>query len=177
VGWVLRGDEAVRIQGLGDAAFAERAAEYDQMGRLLREAVSRGNFTAVEVESALVARGITVPRKDTEDYRRGLRCGLALRCPPRQHPVCAQDDRHHGREEVFHSFRHSSKNACRAGIPEEVHDALTGHSGGGVGRTYGGLSYPLKPLADAMRTLRYPGLDLTGVKKAELVGGEPGRRC
>jgi hypothetical protein len=32
-----------------------------------------------------------------------------------------------------------------------------------VGRTYGGLSYPLKPLAGAMRTLRYPGLDLVGV--------------
>ena len=34
------------------------------------------------------------------------------------------------------------------------------------GRTYGGQSYPLKPLADAMKTSRYPGLDLAGVKRA-----------
>jgi hypothetical protein len=60
------------MQGLSDAAFADRAAEYEQIERLLREAVSRGNFTTVEVEGALVARGITVPRKDTEDYRRLL---------------------------------------------------------------------------------------------------------
>lgn len=45
---------------------------------------------------------------------------------------------------VFHSFRHTFKDAGRAcHIPEEVHDALTGHSGGGVGRSYGGLHYPL----------------------------------
>jgi hypothetical protein len=61
-GEILRGDEAIRMQGLTDAAFADRAAEYEQMERLLREAVSRGNFTTVEVEGALVARGITVPR-------------------------------------------------------------------------------------------------------------------
>ena len=48
---------------------------------------------------------------------------------------------------VLHSFRHTFKDACRAcHIPEEVHDALTGHSGSGVGRTYGALHYPLAPL-------------------------------
>jgi hypothetical protein len=52
---------------------------------------------------------------------------------------------------VFHSFRHAFKDACRAcGIHEEISDALTGHSGGGVGRTYGG-QYPLKPLAKAIK--------------------------
>ena len=33
---------------------------------------------------------------------------------------------------VFHSFRHTFKRMARdAGIPEEVHDAITGHAGGG----------------------------------------------
>ncbi|WP_422232290.1 hypothetical protein [Methylorubrum rhodinum] len=39
---------------------------------------------------------------------------------------------------TFHSFRHTFKRACReAGLSEEVHNALTGHAGGGVGRRYG----------------------------------------
>jgi integrase len=39
---------------------------------------------------------------------------------------------------TFHSFRHTFKRACReAEISEEIHHALTGHSGGGVGRAYG----------------------------------------
>ena len=42
---------------------------------------------------------------------------------------------------VFHSFRHTFKRMCRdGGLTEELHDALTGHSGGGVGRSYGGGS-------------------------------------
>jgi integrase len=42
------------------------------------------------------------------------------------------------RAKTFHSFRHTFKRACReAGISEEIHNALTGHSGGGVGRSYG----------------------------------------
>jgi integrase len=67
---------------------------------------------------------------------------------------------------VFHSFRHTFKNAARrCGIPEDIHDALTGHSsGGGVGRMYGG-AYPLRPLGAAMKKLRYPGLRLVDLKK------------
>jgi integrase len=39
---------------------------------------------------------------------------------------------------TFHSFRHSFARACReVGMSEQVHHALTGHSGGGVGRRYG----------------------------------------
>ena len=39
---------------------------------------------------------------------------------------------------TFHSFRHTFKRACReAGLSEEVHNALTDHAGGGVGRSYG----------------------------------------
>lgn len=42
------------------------------------------------------------------------------------------------RAKTFHSFRHTFKRACReAGLSEEVHNALTGHAGGGVGRRYG----------------------------------------
>ena len=59
---------------------------------------------------------------------------------------------------VFHSFRHGYKDACRAaGIVEEVHDALTGHAGGGTGRTYGN-GVPVSVLADAVAKIGYPGL-------------------
>lgn len=52
---------------------------------------------------------------------------------------------------VFHSFRHTFKDMCRlAGIDEAVHDVLTGHSSSSVSRNYGGLSYPLGPLVDAI---------------------------
>jgi integrase len=64
------------------------------------------------------------------------------------------------RRKVFHSFRHTFKDACRAaGIEEAIHDALTGHSGGGVGRTYG-IGYPLSVLAGAIKKIRYPGVVL-----------------
>ncbi|MFL9976050.1 DUF6538 domain-containing protein [Paraburkholderia graminis] len=62
----------------------------------------------------------------------------------------------------FHSFRHNFKDTCRARkITEEVHDALTGHASGKVSRkVYGGLSYPLAPLVDAMARYRVQGLTL-----------------
>ena len=54
----------------------------------------------------------------------------------------------------FHSFRHTFKEACRrAVVAEEVHDALTGHSGGGVGRTYGAV--PLEAMAEAIEKVEY----------------------
>jgi integrase len=50
---------------------------------------------------------------------------------------------------VFHSFKHTFKSACRrAGVEEELHDALTGHVSGAVGRAYG--DYPLGPLKAAV---------------------------
>ena len=56
---------------------------------------------------------------------------------------------------VFHSFRHTFKQMARdAGLPEEVHDALTGHVGGGVGRSYGGIG--LKRLAAAVDAIQMP---------------------
>ena len=45
---------------------------------------------------------------------------------------------------------------CRdAGIGEELHDALTGHSGGEVGRSYGG-GFGLKALAEAIAKIPVP---------------------
>lgn len=52
---------------------------------------------------------------------------------------------------VFHSFRHTFKDACRAaGIPVDIHDALTGHARSSVGDGYG-LGYPPEPWRFQMR--------------------------
>lgn len=65
------------------------------------------------------------------------------------------------KRKVFHSLRHTFKDACRAaGIEEAVYDALQGHRGSSVGRTYG-LGYPLPVLAEAMASVRYEGLNLS----------------
>jgi integrase len=59
---------------------------------------------------------------------------------------------------VFHSFRHTFKRMARdAGLSEEMHDALTGHTGGGVGRSYGG-GFGLKVLAEAVWRLEVPAV-------------------
>jgi integrase len=68
------------------------------------------------------------------------------------------------RKKTFHSFRHSFKEACRnAEVGEEIHDALTGHSGGGVGRTYGGV--PLRVKDREIAKVSYLGLDLSRVQR------------
>jgi integrase len=69
---------------------------------------------------------------------------------------------------VFHSFRHGFKDAARAAhVSEELHDALTGHIGSSVGRTYGAKHmvrrFGLETLADAVNKVKYPGLDLSNV--------------
>ncbi|HEY9199653.1 MAG TPA: DUF6538 domain-containing protein [Gammaproteobacteria bacterium] len=56
---------------------------------------------------------------------------------------------------VFHSFRHTFKTLCReAELSEELHDALTGHVGQTVGRTYGHM--PLSALVKAVARIRFP---------------------
>lgn len=68
---------------------------------------------------------------------------------------------------VFHSFRHTFKDACRrAGIDEAVHDALTGHTTSSVGRRYGNEQYPLAPLFEAMQRYRPPAVDLSHLTKS-----------
>lgn len=64
-------------------------------------------------------------------------------------------------KKTFHSFRHTFKDACRAArIPEEVHDALTGHITSSIGRGYGS-GFPLTVLGDYMNSIAYDGLDLS----------------
>lgn len=63
---------------------------------------------------------------------------------------------------VFHSFRHTFKDACRkVGIEEAVHDALTGHSHASAGRSYGNDQYPLEPLFEAIARYEIADLDLS----------------
>jgi integrase len=73
---------------------------------------------------------------------------------------------------VFHSFRHTFKRMTRdAGLPEEIHDALTGHAGNGsVGRTYG-RGFSIKPLIDAMDKVSSP-MDLSGLNWAPIYPNE-----
>jgi len=68
----------------------------------------------------------------------------------------------------FHCFRATFKDICRlARVPEDVHDALTGHTGEGrqVSRGYGSRQYPEPPLFDAMRAIAVPDLNLGHLAK------------
>jgi len=67
------------------------------------------------------------------------------------------------KRKTFHSFRHGFKDAARAAVSEEHHDAITGHANGSVGRTYG-LGVPLAALAQSMAKVKYPGLDLSNLR-------------
>lgn len=70
------------------------------------------------------------------------------------------------KRKVFHSLRHSFKHFCReSGLSEDVHDALTGHSNGSVGRDYAFRHFPISRLAEAMRQFRIRGLDLSVLHK------------
>ena len=61
---------------------------------------------------------------------------------------------------AWNSLRHGFKDACRrAGLSEEVHDALTGHKNGSVGRTYG-LGVALKVLVESIANVGYTGLNI-----------------
>lgn len=54
-----------------------------------------------------------------------------------------------------HGFRHTFKTLCRAAsIPEDIHDAMTGHSSGAVSRDYG--SMPLTTMSNELK--KYPAL-------------------
>ncbi|WP_198005558.1 DUF6538 domain-containing protein [Thioalkalivibrio thiocyanodenitrificans] len=65
------------------------------------------------------------------------------------------------RRKVFHSFRHTFRDACReAGLDEEISDALMGHANSQkMGRRYGS-SFSLRRLNEAIGTIKYPGLDV-----------------
>jgi len=59
---------------------------------------------------------------------------------------------------VFHSTRHSFADALRrAGVPEDIRDALLGHSSGGkIGRRYG-TGHSLRALKEAINRVNYSG--------------------
>ncbi|KTT37010.1 integrase [Pseudomonas oryzihabitans] len=63
-----------------------------------------------------------------------------------------------------HGFRHTFKTLSRqVGIPEDVHDAITGHSDGSVSREYGGM--PLsRMLEELQRYPSAPGLLVPGTR-------------
>jgi integrase len=73
---------------------------------------------------------------------------------------------------VFHSFRHTFKDALRAaGTSEELSDAITGHSNRSVGRSYGAKGsnailrrFGLSRLVEAVEHVSYSALDLSGLK-------------
>lgn len=65
------------------------------------------------------------------------------------------------RSKVFHSFRHTFKTRARAaGVPENIHDAMTGHSRSGVGSTYGERE-PVHMLADWLEKLDFSVISMT----------------
>lgn len=65
---------------------------------------------------------------------------------------------------VFHSLRHGFKDACReAEIPEDMHDALTGHSKGTASRGYG-AGHKLHVLNKYLQCIRFDGLEIKELK-------------
>lgn len=69
---------------------------------------------------------------------------------------------------VFHSFRHTFKDACReAGIERDVHDKLTGHADSSVSASYGS-GFSLARLNEEMQKIRYAG-DLSHLYNADEV--------
>ena len=69
-------------------------------------------------------------------------------------------------DRVFHSLRHTFKDALRkAGVSEDINDALLGQAGGGVGRGYGAKDmerrFGLERLSETVEKVRYVGLDLS----------------
>lgn len=78
------------------------------------------------------------------------------------------------RRKVFHSFRHTFKDACRRiGIDESVHDALTGHTSPHAGRRYGNEQYPLEPLFAAIGKFEIQGLDLSHLHSSSISSWSP----
>jgi integrase len=76
---------------------------------------------------------------------------------------------------VFHSFRHTFKDALRAaGVPEDLNDALAGQKNSSVGRSYGAKQksgakdivrrFGMPRLRDAVHGVKYEGLKLSKVK-------------
>lgn len=140
--WVIRLTDSGENQGLKNAASARRVPLHAELIRLkfVEFAKTRNGKTRLFFEL----------RPDTKGVETGLWSkwfGRWLR------ETCKVDDP----RIVFHSFRHTFKDLCRAAeIEEAIHDALTGHSGNPIARSYGSDQYPLRPLVQAIQKLRLP---------------------
>jgi integrase len=78
----------------------------------------------------------------------------------------------------LHSLRHCFTDALRAaGVPEDLNDALTGHSNHSVGRSYGARArhpsqrhkviverYGMQRLVEAISAVQFPTIDLEAVR-------------
>jgi integrase len=89
------------------------------------------------------------------------------------HSVGITDD-----SKVFHSFRHTFKDALRAAsVPEDLNDALAGQKNSSVGRSYGAKQksgakdmvrrFGMSRLRDAVYGVKYEGLKLSKVKHVQ----------
>lgn len=141
--WVIRLTDAGEEQGLKNASSVRRVPLHAELLRL--------GFVEFATARKGKARLFYELRPDTKGVETGLWSkwfGRWLR------KTCGVTDE----RIVFHSFRHTFKDLCRdAGIPEDVHDALTGHSGSnGIARAYGSDRYPLRPLVQAIQKVCLP---------------------
>jgi integrase len=82
------------------------------------------------------------------------------------------------RRKVFHSFRHTFKDALRAAdVGEDLNDALLGQKNSSVGRSYGAKQksgakdivrrFGMSRLRDAVYGVKYEGLKLSKVKHVQ----------
>lgn len=80
---------------------------------------------------------------------------------------------------VFHSFRHTFKDACReAEVPREVRNALMGHSTIGVDEEYG-EGYSLRVLNEAIQKVDYNRLNINPWRRSsvsDITSAQRGRR-
>jgi integrase len=141
--WVIRLTDAGEGQGVKNASSVRRVPLHAELIRL--------GFVAFAQARQGKPRIFFELRPDTKGVETGLWSkwfGRWLR------GTCKVADE----RIVFHSFRHTFKDLCRdAEIAEDVHDALTGHSGANsIGRSYGSDKYRLRPLVLAMQRFRLP---------------------
>jgi len=140
--WVLRITDEGEGQALKNAGSARRIPLHDELIRL--------GFIQFVESCQGKSRIFYQLKKDSRDRETGNWSkwfGRWLR------QTCQVSDE----RMVFHSFRHTLKDLCRsAGIPRDVSDALTGHSGQSVADNYGASLFPLRPLVLGMRAIRLP---------------------
>jgi len=144
--WVLRITDAGEGQTVKNAGSVRRVPVHAEL-------IARGflDFAARQRGKPRLFSGLTPDRQGRQGSAFGKWFNTALRRD------CGITDP----KRVFHSFRHAFKDHCRALlISEEVSDALSGHASSRVSRRYGGLTFPLHPLVEAVGKYRVPGLRL-----------------